>query len=114
MKEVSLQQLMNDQVSSPLGIQDLLGELRHYVKGYHDDKYVLRFDNGYGAVVYDEATEYPLTAYWVRWPADAKELTDYRVASDGLGKHCYVAKSPTDLQASLTKMSEIVSPYVEL
>ena len=108
MKEVTLSELMEDlaSASSPLGVQELLGALRHFVKGYVDDKYVLRFDNGYGAVVYDQGTDYPLTAYWIKWDGEAKELTDYKVAYDGKGRSTYTAPSVFVLQMELVAMSQ--------
>ena len=114
MKEVTLTELILDLTSSPLGIQDLLGEMRHYVKGYHEDKYVLRFDNGYGAVVYDEGTDYPMTAYWVRWSDDSRHLNDFSVAIDPAGRSTYTARDTKDLQLHLAEMSSMVSPYEEL
>lgn len=112
MKEVTLTELMSDLASTepPLGIQRLLGELRHFVKGYHDDKYVLRFDNGYGAVVYDQGTRHPLTAYWIRWDGEAKELTDHKVAYDRKGNSTFTAATPGILQLELLYMARVMEP----
>ena len=109
MKEVTLSELMEDLASAPLGAQDLLGDMRHYVKGCSENRYVLRFDNGYGAVVYDEGTDYPLTAYWIKWDGEAKELTDYKVAYDGKGRSTYTAPSVFVLQMELVARSQMSS-----
>jgi len=105
MKEVTLSELMEDLASTPLGAQDLLGDMRHYVKGCSENRYVLRFDNGYGAVVYDEGTDYPLTAYWIQWDGEAKELTDYKVAIDPKGHTSFTASTLEGLQKALKLMS---------
>lgn len=67
----------------------LFEELLLYIKHYKDDESVvtLRFDNGFGAVVFLEGTEGMSedTIYTVTWLPTAKDIGDYNVTHEPLG-----------------------------
>lgn len=90
MREISMTDMLGEVESHPLG------DFRLYLKHVSDDDMtnILRFDNGFGALI-----RYPNTVTPIAWRRDSKSVQDFYDAGETLYIESY------DFSAPLTKIS---------
>lgn len=112
MKPVSLNRLMSDQVGDPMTVTDMFPNGMHnYIKGGDTERgrYLFRFDNGLGAMVYvHNSASFEL--YYINWDTPEGHDSSYRAFSHS-GENIVVPKNLEDLNGYLNDLRKETSKY---
>jgi hypothetical protein len=103
---------MSDQVGDPLAVTDMFPNGMHnYIKGgdLNRGRYLFRFDNGLGAMVYvHNPASYEL--YYINWDTPEVHDTAYR-AFTHIGKNIVTATNIKELNTYLNGLCAETSKY---
>lgn len=117
MIEISLHELVKEIRGERPDNPTLFEEMLFFVKDSKDNGAVttLRFDNGFGAIVFTPGGEVldgisDDTIYVVKWPSNAKHISDYSVTHEPLGGETHVKYSSYDEMRSILRKIQAYKP----